>query len=422
MATTGDRIASLRKLAGLKQIQLAQRARYSLSMVRAVEQNREPASPGFVAAVASALGVEPEYLTGAPFYDLIAEDGPLEGIAELRAVFAEGPYVRAVEPPSLAELTAEMAAIDLAYRNDKGRAALARIPVLIRQLYGALHAADDRQRGRIHSLLCAAHVTAERLCRRFGFTHLAPSVLDRLEWAATGADDPLYAAQAKFKRARILMYHNANDVGLQLVERGLDMVEGDTEAANAVRGYGHLCGAIVAARGIRPDIAADHIAAARTLAPRMPRESDSYGTLFGRGNVGIHACAVALESGDPDRAAREGSALALPAEIAPPRAGHHWQDVARAWVLVGQTDKALRALGAARAVAPQQTRLHPSVRETLHAVAAAERRRTDNLADFASWVGVSCAQVVYGCLENSPAFGCPVQAAAAAVGISWPEK
>ncbi|MBF6435504.1 helix-turn-helix domain-containing protein [Nocardia cyriacigeorgica] len=389
MTTTGDRIAGLRKLAGLKQVQLAQRARYSVSMVRAVEQNREPASPGFVAAVAGVLGVEPEYLTGTPYYELIEEDGPLEGLAELRSVLAEGPYVRPIEPAPLPELAAEMAAIDLAYRNDKGRWALARIPVLLRQLYGALHAAPDGERGPVLSLLCAAHVTTERLCRRFGFTNLAPSVLDRLEWAAAQADDPLYAAQAKIKRARILMYHNANDVGMPLVEQALDMIEGDTQAANAVRGYGHLCGAIVAARGIRPDVAADHLRHAQVLAPRMRGESDLYGTLFGPANVGIHSCAVALESGDPDRAARQGSALELPAGIAPPRAGHHWQDVARAWVLVGQPDKALRALYTARAAAPQQTRLHPSVRETVYAIASAQRRRSDNLLGFAHWLGAS---------------------------------
>lgn len=357
-------------------------------MVRAVEQNREPASPAFIAAVASVLGVEPEHLTGAPYYDIIEEDGPLDGLAELRAVLAEGPYVRAIEPPSLAELATDMAVVDTAYRNDKGRVALARLPVLLRQLYGALHASSGDDRGKVFSLLSAAYVTAERLCRRFGFVNLAPTVLDRLEWAAAAADDPLYTAQAKIKRARILMYHNANDTGLQLVDDALDIIEGDDEAANAVRGYGHLCGAIVAARGLRPDTAAEHIEDARRLARAMPGESDLYGTLFGPGNVGIHACAVALESGDPDRAAREGSALVLPTEIAPPRAGHHWQDVARAWVLVGQPDKALRALGAARAVAPQQTRLHPSVRETLYAIASAERRRTDSLSNFASWIGV----------------------------------
>lgn len=387
---TGARTARARKLRGWTQPRLAREAGLSESLVTKVERGVVPASASFVAAVSRALAIEPERLTGAPYYDVIEDDGPLEGVADLRAVIAEGKYVRAVEPGSLEDLAAEMAAIDLAYRNDKGRVALARIPTLIRRLHGALRDANtEDDLGRINSLLCAAYVTAERLCRRFGFTHLAPSVLDRLEDAATRADDPLYAAQAKIKRARVLMYYDANDVGLQLVEQGIDMIDGDTESANAVRGYGHLCGAIVAARGIRPDTARDHIEAARRLALLMPGESDRYGTLFGPGNVGIHASAVALESGDPDRAAREGSALVLPPDLAPPRAGHHWQDVARAWTLVGQTDKALKALGAARAVAPQQTRLHPSVRETLHAIAAAERRRTDTLSNFASWVGVS---------------------------------
>ncbi len=390
VTTTGERIAAERKLAGLKQVQLAQRTNYSLSMVRAVEQGREPASPAFIAAAAKALHVEPEYLTQTPFYDVLEQDGPLEGIAELRSILAEGTYVRPVEPSPVAELATEMQGIDAAYRNDKGRIALQRIPALIRQLYGALHAAQtDSERGRVFTLLSAAYVTTERLCRRFGFTALAPVVLDRLEWAAEGSDDSLYVAQARVKRARVLMYHNANDVGMRLVEDGLDLIEGDTERANAVRGYAHLCGAIVAARGFAADTAAEHIESARQLAHGFDRESDLYGTLFGPANVGIHSVAVALESGNPDKAAREGSALALPEEIAPPRAGHHWQDVARAWLLIGQPDKALHSLNLARRIAPQQTRLHPSVRETLHGIASAQRRQSETLVSFASWAGVA---------------------------------
>ncbi|WP_280318170.1 helix-turn-helix domain-containing protein [Nocardia wallacei] len=390
VTTTGERIAAERKLAGLKQIQLAQRTNYSLSMIRAVEQGREPASAAFIAAAAKALHVEPEYLTQTPFYDVLEQDGPLEGIAELRSILAEGAYVRPVEPTPIAELTTEMQGVDTAYRNDKGRIALQRIPPLIRQLYGALHAArTDSERGRVYTLLSAAYVTTERLCRRFGFTALAPVVLDRLEWAAEGADDPLYVAQAKVKRARILMYHNANDVGLRLVEDGLDLIEGNTERANAVRGYAHLCGAIVAARGFNADTAVAHIESARRLARGFDRESDLYGTLFGPANVGIHSVAVELESGNPDKAARTGAALTLPDEIAPPRAGHHWQDVARAWLLIGQPDKALHSLNLARRIAPQQTRLHPSVRETLHGIASAQRRQSETLVSFASWAGVA---------------------------------
>jgi hypothetical protein len=114
-----------------------------------------------------------------------------------------------------------------------------------------------------------------------------------------------------------------------------------------------------------------------------------YGTLFSKANTEIHGCAVELEAGDPGQAARDGSALQLPADTAPPRAGHHWQDTARAWLLAGQPDKSLQALNIARRVAPQQTKLHPSVRETLYGIAEAERRRTDSLSAFARWVGVT---------------------------------
>lgn len=85
----------------------------------------------------------------------------------------------------------------------------------------------------------------------------------------------------------------------------------------------------------KPDLAREHIAETRAIAAHVDGESDAYGTLFGPANVGIHSCAVELEAGDPAAAAREGSALRLPAAIAPPRAGHHWQDTARAWLLSG---------------------------------------------------------------------------------------
>lgn len=385
----GGRIATKRKLAGLKQTQLAQKAAYSVSLVRAVEQGREPASPGFIAAVARALGIEPEQLTGTPYRDTIEEDGPLEGMAELRTILAEGPYVRAVEPDTPAAMTAELDYMYVLYQSDKGRQALKRLPVVIRQLHGALHAATtDTERAQIFSLLSRTYVTAQGLCERFGFMSLAASVVDRLEWAAHQADDPLYVAQAKIKRCRILMYLDSTDVGLSLVEQGLDIIEGGDEPALALRGNGHLVGAIAAARGRKLDVAHTHLEEARKLALRMNGESDAYGTLFGPANVGIHSCAVEMEAGDPGKAAREGSALHLPRQIAPPRAGHHWQDTARAWLLSGQPGKALDALNTARRVATQQTRLHPGVRETLRGIAAAERRRTENLSSFVDWVGL----------------------------------
>ncbi|OLR94132.1 helix-turn-helix domain-containing protein [Actinokineospora bangkokensis] len=362
---------------------------FSVSTVRKVEQGAIPASPEFVAKAARALDVLPEQLEGTPFLGTIHQDGALVGLADLRAVLAEGEHVRAVAPDPLARMVDDLERVNLLYRNDKGRQALAGLPLLIRKFHGALRdTTSDGERGRLHSCLASAFVTAERLCRRFGFTALAVPALDRLDWAAERADDPLYAAQARVKRCRVLMYLDSIDVGLGLAEQGIDLVHGDDEAALAVRGYGHLCGAIAAARGRRADTAWAHIAQARALARRVNGESDAYDTLFGAANVEIHACAVELEAGDPGKAARVGAELRLPEAIAPPRAGHHWQDTARGFLLAGDPGRALDALHRARRVAPQQTRLHPGVRETVRGIAVAQRRTSPSTAEFARWVGL----------------------------------
>ncbi|HWR48277.1 MAG TPA: helix-turn-helix transcriptional regulator [Pseudonocardiaceae bacterium] len=63
----GARVAEERKLAGLTQHQLATRATVSVSLIRAVEQGRRPASPAFVSAVGRALGIGVADLLDQPF-------------------------------------------------------------------------------------------------------------------------------------------------------------------------------------------------------------------------------------------------------------------------------------------------------------------------------------------------------------------
>ncbi len=382
----GQRVATERKVAGLSQAQLAGRSRYSLSMVKAVEQGREVASPGFIGAVAKALGIEPEQLTGTPFRETLDQEGTLDGLAELRAIMSEGDYVRGSEPRPRNELAADLRSINDDDRAGRSRQALARLPELIRALYGASSIDPDPE---IYSLLADAYNAADRLCRRFGYMAMTIPAVDRFEWAAARSGDPLNTALGKIMRTRLLMYYDNTDLALELVDDAVATSEGGTEGALSVWGAAHLAGAVVAARGRRLDTARDHIAAARDIATRIKRETRSYETLFGPANTEIHSIGVELEAGDPGIAARTGSALVLPPTIVHSRAGHLWQDVARAWLLTGKPDMALKALNTARKVAPQQTKLHPGVRETIYGIAAAERRRTDSLSAFARWVGVS---------------------------------
>ncbi|WP_237710575.1 hypothetical protein [Saccharopolyspora spinosa] len=48
----------------------------------------------------------------------------------------------------------------------------------------------------------------------------------------------------------------------------------------------------------------------------------------------------------------------------------------------------MQALNKARQVAPQQTRYHPQVHETARAIALAERRKSDRIANFTAWLGL----------------------------------
>ncbi len=386
----GERIAVARKVAGLNQFALAQRASYSTSMVRAVEQGREPASPTFVACVARALGVEIEELYGQPYRDLLDDDGGMPGVEDLRTLFAEGRHITALQPASLEELATDLERARTMRHSDQARRAIAMTPVLLRQLHGAVReTSGDADRACAHRLLAQCYANTGQLVYRFGWLPLATQALDRAEAAAERTDDPLLPAHALQQRALLLLSHAAYDTATTLVDQSLHLLPGDDrEATLALRGAAHLRGAITAARSCDSDRAYEHIHAARDVGARIGRQSSAYDTNFGPGNVEIHDTAVALESGDPDRAARTGSQLELPADVPATRAGHHWQDVARAWVLTGDHGQALNALNVARRIAPQQTRYHPQVHETARAIALAERRKSDSVAHFAHWLGL----------------------------------
>src|SRR6202034_653433 len=124
----------------------------------------------------------------------------------------------------------------------------------------------------------------------------------------------------------------------------------------SVYGSTHLRSAILAARASRtnaPGYVQDawaHIDAAHGVAAQMGKDRNDYGLAFGPSNVAQHAVAVAVELEDGAEAVRR---------------GHHYIDLARGYVMAGDPAGGLRCLQQARQIAPQQTRHHPMVRETV---------------------------------------------------------
>ncbi len=104
-------------------------------------------------------------------------------------------------------------------------------------------------------------------------------------------------------------------------------------------------------------------------------------------NVDSHYVTIPFELLDGTTAVARVSTVHIPADTASHTVGQYWIKVARGWVLHGDRAKALEALNKARAVAPQQTRYHHSVRATVQAIAGAEHRATASLTGFARWAG-----------------------------------
>ncbi len=83
------------------------------------------------------------------------------------------------------------------------------------------------------------------------------------------------------------------------------------------------------------------------------------------------------------------STLVIPAGTSKERAGHHFIDISRAYLLHGDRRQAFGALQKARAITPAQTRYNPMVHETVRALARAEARSVDTVHGFSVWCGIA---------------------------------
>ncbi|MGW1743178.1 hypothetical protein ACWCPQ_30715 [Nocardia sp. NPDC001965] len=200
----------------------------------------------------------------------------------------------------------------------------------------------------------------------------------------------MWPIAAEYNRALILLSSGAYMGGQRIIEHAHAASEELATTADllAVRGALHLRGSILAARALDTDAAESHLREAHGIAEAVaPTRYRNYGTGFRPSNVDIHSVAVPVELSDWTTAVTRAEQVRLPPSVAPSRVGHHYIDLSRAWLLHGDKQRALSSLERARAVAPELTRNHPQVHETVRALAHT-RRGTDTLARFAKWADV----------------------------------
>lgn len=376
--TVGRRIARARKRADLTQIGLAQRSNYSRGHLGQVEAGHKMATPAFVTAVASALGVDPAEIYGQPYRMHGHDDQVHSAIPELRRVliYVElGPDMDA-PPRSLDTLAAEVATMRGLMSQAKLTTIGGKLPAVIEELSYWAHANPSPY---AWALLCRALRDAVSLTRRLGYTGDALALVDRSADAARRAEDPHLPHVVTLARALLLMGMNQHQPALTLLDRAAAAIDESRPDAGEVAGAIGLRSAIIAARAAqgsssRQGRAWDYFEqAAEIIRPGVG--APTHGLEVTPANAAIHGAAVAAEIGDLDEAARrdhdigDRTLTALP----PERRAHHEIDMSRVHLETGNVGKAIERLDSADRIAPQMVTFHPTARSVVAHLVDARR-------------------------------------------------
>ncbi|WP_063040671.1 helix-turn-helix domain-containing protein [Nocardia grenadensis] len=391
----GSRVAQARKLAGMTQRELAARANVSIALIRSVEQKRVPATAAFLGAVSKALRVGVADLTGQPFRPAPGHDAEMHAAisglrTELAAYDIDNHAVSEVRP--LEHLREAVAQICIYRRNASFHRLGEELLPLMGELRAAVHRSAGHEREQAAAFLCELYYSAHSLAHKLGYTDLAGIAVDRLTWSAAKSGDSVWIAAAQFQRAAILTAGGDWTAAMCFLESCRTDIEirlGTATRKDLIAWGGlHLQSGLAASRSGKRDLADEHLAEAREAARRLGDDRDRI-LSFGPTNVAIWSVALPVEAMDAATALSRAQTVVIPATTPKERAGHHYIDLSRAFLLQGDRGRALESLSIAKRIAPAQTRYNPMVRETVRALARAEARKVDAVHGLAVWCGIA---------------------------------
>lgn len=386
---TGARIARTRKTRRLTQRELSDLSHVSYSTLTKVEQGAMPASPSVIGALARAMSVQVTELTGQPYLDELRQDqldGLIQPIREALNIYDLGPDPDVLPRPTR-ELEAEAEQLCALVRVTDIKKVATLLPGLITE---ATTAAHNEPTTRHWQLLAATYRTAYDVTTKLGYADLCTVALDRMDWAAQRASDPVLSGMRQYMRA--LAYLRASDyrTGKRLVGLGMSALEQaeNGRVRDVVLGQLHLGAAVLAGRDKDISAAEGHLDEATVIATRTGPAERVHWLSFGPTNVGAHRVSVLAELDRYPEAVQTASEMTIPADWPLSRQAHHHAEVAWAQMWTGHTEEAFRSLQRARKLAPQQTRYHPTVRETFTGLESARRRMPETFTNFGAWLAV----------------------------------
>lgn len=368
----GDRLARLRRLAGLTQEQVAERAGVSVDVIRKLEQHRKhSARLPTLHALAKGLGVEVTTLLGDP--PAVASNGAPDPPAMVGLRRAVMPSL-VPRPPDLSDLGSfslpvlrqEIADGWSLYHDADFGGLITVLPGIIADARLLATVGTPGQKAAGAAALGKALQLAGHLSIRLGKTDLALSALERAAAAADDSGDPLLAPMIHGSVAWAYQRQNRLDDAAELAVTAADDLERDRlNTAARVRVWGGLLmsAATSAARMGNYEEARDVMITAEDGARRLallppPEDDGRLLSVFSRSSVRIERIRLAVQHARPDEALGLAKGIRLSPDIPPSWRTWLLLDVARAYADVGDAENAVRTLETLRRVAPMWMRQH----------------------------------------------------------------
>ncbi|MEU1078505.1 helix-turn-helix domain-containing protein [Streptomyces sp. NPDC005878] len=310
-------------------------------------------------------------LTGDTSMSMPIDDGGRvshPGVVHLRAAIHAPLFAAAGTPADVGELAGRVAqAWELWHQARGQRTAVAiLLPDLITTGHATVRAADGPEKRRAAVILSEIYALAQQYAAHTVEPELYWVIVDRARMAAEQADDPLALASAAWIVGNGLRVTGHTEEALRIVADAADTLCPQLEGgSDRLRGlYGSLClhAAVTAAQESREGDAWRWHAEAERTAHRLGPAYAHPWTMFGMGNVAVHAVSIGADLRTPGVALRRVEDTDPSTIPSVERRSRLFLDAAKASHARRETASALQYLRLAYDTSPEAVRYVPSGR------------------------------------------------------------
>ena len=384
--SNGQRLARLRARHRWTQQRLATEAGYSLPAVKAFEQGRRSLDrPAVILAFAQALDCHPTEITGAPYVPVHADRDGQTAVASVaavrRALLRHGRPARPTESEAAAVDVPDLRARVAEANRYRQAAALTKsgslLPQLLRDLQVAAELTNGDTRREVFALLASGYECAMQYLYKLGHTSDATLATERVVWASRETGDPLRALAASWYDAGEFLTIGEHDEAGAIIDEALTelgAIPSPGPEAVSLRGAFHLKASLNLARATDTKGAVRHLGHAQQAADELGEDRNDWQMQFGPTNTALWSVSLPVELGQGKAAVARAEKVKLPADYSRERHSHFHIDRGRAYFYNGQREEAVAAFLAAERLAPQATRAHAAVRETVGTMIRTRKR------------------------------------------------